>query len=257
MNLGQLRATALFSRIRQRWYWIIAIVVVSAASPARARAQTIGQYAAWDALMVSPVGAFVATGSGVTAGSPTNSLALRVGQWRYNADDAAHGIYGLTFSRGVGSRSRASVTGGYVHVACGDCVGWAIWGVDLETRMLQAGRGERLWQPGTTLGVRLSAGGGGLRGRPHSIARTAALQMPVDVRVRYHTNHYVWASLNPGVGYGNVWGPSGSDGGVLPMLGATMGLGLTSSLGIELGAHRVYIAGGPLDVGASFAWAFR
>ena len=207
--------------------------------------------------MVSPMGAFIPTEGGATTEASRNSLALRFGRWRYNADDAAHETYGLTYARAVGSRSRASVTAAYVYVACVDCGGWGAWGVDFESRLLQVEGRQSLRRAATNVGVRISAGGAGLRGPPHSIARTAALELPVGVRVHYRASHDVRVSLSPGVGYGNMWGPSGSDGGVLSMLGITVGSDLTSSLGMELGAHRVFIAGGPLDLGVSFAWAFR
>lgn len=232
------------------WCWLVVIVCI--APPARVRAQSVRQFAAWDALMVSPVGAFPTSDDATNEARP-NSLALRFGRWRYNADDAAHETYGLTLSHAVGSRSHASLTGAYVHVSCGDCAPWAAWGADVESRVL-----EMVTQgTSTTLGFRLSAGGAGLRGAPRSIARTVAFEMPVSVRVRYGTHNVAWASLNPGAGYGNMWGPSGSDGTTLQMLGMTVGSNLTSSLGVELGAHRVFIAGGPIDLGISFAWALR
>ena len=84
-----------------------------------------------------------------------------------------------------------------------------------------------------------------------------ALEAPMGVHVRYHTDLDLTASLNPGVGYGSMWAPDGTNGGVLPMLGVTVASSLTSSLGIELGAHRVFVAGGPVEMGVSLVWARR
>ena len=84
-----------------------------------------------------------------------------------------------------------------------------------------------------------------------------ALEVPVGVGIRYRTSHDLWASLSPGLGYGNMWGSRGSDGGVLAMLGITAGSDLTSSLSMELGAHRVFLAGAPFDFAGSLVWAFR
>jgi hypothetical protein len=236
--------------------WLIAIVFVTG-WPTGTRAQTVGQYAAWDALLVSPIGAFIPLGEGPTANSPTNSVAIRYGRWRYNIDDADHGIYGLTWSHAAGSRSRASITGGYAHVSCDGCEAWAMWGADFESRVLEVDRGEGRHPVTATLAARVSVGGGGLRGPPHSISRTAAFEMPVAVRLRYRTGRDVWASLSPGAAYGNLWGPTSSDGAVLGMLGTVAGCQLTSFLGMELGARKVFITGGPIDFGASLVWAFH
>src|SRR5258708_5165185 len=237
------------------WAWLMAIA--STASPAQARAQTVGQYAAWDALMVSPTGAFIPTGDDPTATFPRNSLALRFGRWRYNADDTAHPTYGLTLTHAVGSRSRLSLTGAYVYVSCGECGGWGVSGIDFESRLRYTEHGESLHQVATSLGVRGSARGARLRSPPHTVARSAALEVPMSVPVRYRAGRDLWGSVSRGLGYGNMWGPSGSDAGVLGTLGMTAGLDLTSFLGMELGARRVFITGGPFDFAASFVWAFR
>jgi hypothetical protein len=233
------------------------MAVAIGVSPTDARAQTVGQYAAWDALMVSPTGAFIPSGDDATAEFPRNSLALRFGRWRYNTDDTAHPTYGVTLSHAVGSRSRASVTGAYVYVSCGECGGWEVSGIDFESRLRYAEHGESLHQLATSLGVRVSASGARLRTPPHTVARSVAIEVPVSIRIRCPASHDLWASVSPGLGYGNMWGPSGSDAGVLGTLGITAGSALTSSLGMELGARRVFIAGGPVDFAASFVWAFR
>lgn len=235
--------------------WLV--VIAGAASPALARAQTIGQFAAWDALMVSPTGAFIPTGDDPMAAFPPNSLALRFGRWRYNADDTSHPTYGLTLSHAVRSRSRVSLTGAYVHVSCDECGGWQVSSIDFESRLGATEPGEGLHRVATSIGVRVSASAARLRSPPHTIARSAALEVPMSLSIRYREGHDLWASLSPGLGYGNMWGPSGSDAGVLRTLGVTTGLALTSSLGMELGARRVFIVGGPVVFAASFAWAFQ
>ncbi len=224
-----------------------------------AGSQTPSQFAAWDALMLSPIGALTPTVSAAVDTPPTNMFALRFGRWRYNSDDAAHEAYAVTWSRALGSRSRASITAGYLYLSCTNCGGWEVAGLDFETL---------LWHPAihpfegrpakASLGARFSVGAGLLRQDPAAVARSTALEAPIDFCVRYSTSHELRASLTPGLGYGSMWAQgAGSDGGVLPMLGFTVASDLTSSAGMELGAHRVFIAKGPLELGVSLTWGIR
>jgi hypothetical protein len=224
-----------------------------------AGAQTASQFAAWDALMLSPIGALNPTISGADAQAPTDAIALRFGRWRYNTDDAAHETYAVTWSHALGSRTRGSFTAGHLFLSCAQCGGWEVAGLDFESTLWQAAMDPLTTRPArASLGARLALGGGLLRGDPASVARSTALEVPIDVSVRYRTTHELRASLTPGLGYGSMWAQgAGSDGGMLPMLGLAVASALTSSLGMELGAHRVFIAGGPFELGVSLIWGIR
>lgn len=208
--------------------------------------------------MLSPIGSLNPTISGTDVPVPSQ-LALRFGRWRYNTDDAAHEAYALTWSRAIGSRWSGSLTAGYLLVSCGNCEGWEVAGLDFESALWRGEARSLSDHPvHTSLGARFSAGAGLLRGDPASVARSAALETPIDLHVRYGTARELRASLTPGLGYGSMWShDTGSDGGVLPMLGLTVASDLTSSFGMELGSHRVFIKGGPLELGVSLIWGIH
>jgi hypothetical protein len=247
------------SRTPARWSRLsTASLALGAVLAPIASGQTPSQFAGWDALMLSPIGAFTPAISIGSPASPGNTVALRFGRWRYNTDDAAHETYGVSWFRALGSRARASITGGYAYLSCVDCGGWEVVGLDLETSLWQrVVRADAIHPVRTSLSGRFSAGGGFLRGAPGSVARSVAVEAPIDFHVRYRTGHELRASLTPGLGYGSMWAPGGSDGGLLRMLGLTVASDLTSSLGIELGTHRVFIDRGPVELGVSLVWGFR
>jgi hypothetical protein len=224
-----------------------------------AGAQTASQFAAWDALMLSPIGALSPRISAAIDTTPANAFALRFGRWRYNRDDAPHEAYALTWSRALGSRARGSVTAGYLFLRCANCGAWEVAGLDVASSLWQSEVHPFMGHLAhASFGTRFTVGGGLLRGDPASVARSAALEAPIDFRMRYRPSHEVRASLTPGLGYGSMWAhAAGSDGGALPMLGLTVALDMTSLVGMELGAHRVFIAGGPLELGFSLVWGIR
>jgi hypothetical protein len=205
--------------------------------------------------MLSPIGVFSPPVSAADGSAPAGTLAIRFGRWRYNYDDAAHETYGVTWVHTVGSRSRAAVTGAYNYIACAYCPGWVIGGVDFESALARGVISSSIRRPvWASLAVRASAGGGHLRVDTGSVARSIAVEAPMYMRVRWSTNHDLSASLTPGLGYGRMSGAGSSDGGVRPMLGLTTAWNLKGPLAIELGGHRVFVKGGPVELGVSFTW---
>jgi hypothetical protein len=232
------------------------ILTIASISSRSALAQSTNELGAWDGLVLSPVGALapIAHAPGdLPAGM--NEIALRYGRWTYDSDDAVHDNIGLTWSRGLGfAHARLSLTGMYEAVECPTCSAWAAGDVTLEST---------IWHHGTSTaashhaladaGVRFSLGGAKYLGAEASTAGSAALGFPLDASFPLWGSSSLCASLIPGYGFGHVTGADYGAGGLLPMLGAAVAVTLTSRLALDFGAQRVFIAGGPTQLGAAIS----
>lgn len=237
-----------------------ALCLLAGVAAARgAAAQSAGQLGAWDALMLSPAGALtpVAHDPGKVAGG-TRELSLRYGRWRYDADDAVHDNVGLTWTYHFGfRRTQLAITAAYGLVECPTCSGWMMGGVDLQS----AAWSHDFKDPGRrpiSAGVefRGSLGVARYRGAGAPAALSASLVMPLAVSLPVRTSSRITLSVNPGLGFGEISGEGSTEGNVLPVLGAAMGLSLTSRLSVNLGLQRVVLQGGPSQLGTAVTWAF-
>ena len=233
--------------------------VVLGAGPHQAAAQSASQLGAWDALMLSPVGALapLARDPGPTE-SRAHELSLRYGRWRYDADDAVHDTMGLTFSPDLGfARTRVTFTGAYLLVECTNCSHWALGGVDVQSSLWNrafAGAGVR---PATAgVGLQASLGGARYGGSESSTATSAAIGIPIGVTWGFVNASTLCASIIPGVGFGRIASSELAESGYRGMIGAAVSWTLTSTFGIHLGMQRVIISGGPTQVGAGLSWKF-
>ena len=99
----------------------VALTALFVGSPHVGHAQTLRDIAAWDALVVSPIGALPPRmHDELFVGTRTPAeLSVRYGRWRYDEDDAIHNDIGLTVTHGFGAtRTDIAVTdiGSVVHV---------------------------------------------------------------------------------------------------------------------------------------------
>ena len=89
----------LFRRVTRIW---AGALLASGALPCVVAAQTIGDRAAWDALILSPIGALAPL-----ARDPVDDEArqanvwLRYGRWRYDGNDAVHNNTGINRNRDI------------------------------------------------------------------------------------------------------------------------------------------------------------
>ena len=233
---------------------VIAIVGIGSHS---ALAQSTNDLGAWDGLMLSPVGALapVAHAPGDLPAGATE-LSLRFGRWTYDSDDAVHDNVGLTWLRGIAfAHAQLSITGMYEAVECPTCSGWASGDLTLESTLWKHhAASEGLRHPETEIGLRFSIGGAKYLGAEASTAGSASLTVPLNISVPLWGSSLMCASLFPAYGYGHVTGADFGAGGFLPMFGAALSVTVTSRLAVNLGAQRVFIAGGPTQLGAALAF---
>ena len=233
---------------------VAAVVLGLFAAPREATSQSVSQLGAWTGLMLSPVGALapVASAPG-ELGNAADVLSLRYGRWQYDSEDAVHDNIGVTWSHALGfARTRVTLTGAYGLVECPGCSALAIGGIDLQSTLWTHGVGS--WNGrsvSTGLGLRVSVGGGREISTVPTTTASAAIAVPIDVALPLKPGSTLCASIVPGFGFGRTASADLSQSGFLPMLGAAIAWTVTRSIGVDLGVQRIFIAGGPTQLGGA------
>lgn len=237
----------------------VALTALFVGSPHVGHAQTLRDIAAWDALVVSPIGALPPRmHDELFVGTRTPAeLSVRYGRWRYDEDDAIHNDIGLTVTHGFGAtRTDIAVTVAYLSLSCGTCSTWLSGGVEVLRPVLRhvlAGQAER--ETTASLGVRASAGAARYLGDGYAAATSLALSTPVSIAFPFVWRSRVSVSAMPGIGVGRLASTDDDANGTLPMLGVSVAWALHSGVIMDLGIQRVFINGGPSQFGAGLSWA--
>ena len=224
-----------------------------------AAAQSLSKFAAWDALMLTPVGALPAIERG-DAGelSPGWGFAGRYGRWRYDSDDAIHNDAGFSASHALAGRVDVSLTGAFLSLSCGTCPGWVSGGLQARLPLLQRRLGAVGDDPVTgsigfrgDVGVAHYLGEGGSNAR--SISGTAALSLAIPTPL----GGRLAVTVLPGIGGGRVVSVDETAQDTLPIIGATVAWIFRAGLAVHAGIQRIVIDGGPSQLGVGLSWAGR
>ena len=244
MRLGRGRvATALF------------IVATGAGRPVAG--QSASQLAAWDGMVLTPVGALAPVARDPGAAAPgVYDASLRYGRWRYDADDVVHDNIGLTVRRSFGfARTQLSLTFGYGLVECPTCSGWQFGGVDLRSSVWNHNFGTADRRPiSAGAALQLSVGGARYRGTDASTATSVALGLPIEIAFPVWKASQFRAAIIPGYGYGRIASADFAASGFLPTIGGAIAWNVASFVTVDVGVQRIIIAGGPTQLGASLSW---
>ena len=230
------------------------------AAPRVTVAQTVNQLAAWDGLMLSPIGALAPVAHDPAyAGKPGDVLSLRHGRWRYDADDAVHDTFALTWAhRFAFARTEVAVTGGYALVECGTCSGWQMAGLSLHSTVFQrVAAYDRMNAFRSGVGIRLDVGGAHFHGEDRSSTISASVTMPMEVTLPLPWTSSLGLAVVPGLGYGSISSSGLTENGIVPMLGGAIAWAITSRVVLDVGAQRVIIPNGTTQVGAAISWTIR
>lgn len=222
--------------------------------------QSASQLAAFDALMLSPIGALSPIARDpADAGRPGNVLSLRYGRWRYDADDAVHDNIGLTWARRFAfARTEVVLIGAYAVVECRTCSGWAMGGLAVQSTVfahVARSNPERAWR--TAVGSQLNLGGARYRGAARASTRSASLTLPLEAAVPLWWTHAIGITVFPGFGYGSISTSDLSQSGFAPIVGGSIAWTITSHLVLNVGGQRVVIPRGTTQFGASMSWVSR
>jgi len=230
-----------------------AVFLTAGIVPCALGAQSAGDRAAWDAMILSPLGALAPLARApVDDDVPQSKVWLRYGQWKYDVDDAIHNNIGITvFRRLPLASTELSITGAYLSLSCASCPSWVSGGVSLQSTLWQGGVGE---EPFASVGLRTDVGGAHYRGESQTTAASAASELVVGVGRSFIRQSHLSATVSPGFGMGRIALVDGIHNGFRPTLGAALAWTFKSGLGLNIGMQRIIIAGGPTQLGAGLGW---
>jgi hypothetical protein len=223
-------------------------------------AQSANDRAAWNALILSPVGALAPLARDVAdddtdVPQPQNDVWLRYGRWRYDMDDAIHNNIGVTVFRAVPlGNSELSLTGAYLSLSCAMCPSWISGGASLQSRLWQHGASE---EPSSSVGLRLDVGGAHYRGDSQTTAASATSAVVVAAGVPFIGRSHLSAAVSPGIGYGRIALVDGIHSGARRTLGAALAWTLASGVAFNLGMQKIVIAHAPTQIGLGVGWAHQ
>lgn len=233
------------------------VMLVASGVVARAlAAQTLSDRAAWNAMMLSPVGALAPlVRDPLDDDTRQPNMWVRYGRWRYNSDDAIHNNVGVSVFHAIPSplpSTELSLTAAYVSLSCSACPPWISGGVGVSSTLWQNGEIDELF---STLGVRTEVGGAHYRGTSQTEAASVATAVVAGVGVPLILDWHLSATVSPGIGSGKVALADGIHRGSRGTLGAAMALIHKSGLAINVGVQKIMIAGGPAEMGAALGWS--
>jgi hypothetical protein len=231
--------------------WIAAVALVLTGT--RAWCQSQSDLAAFNAMIVAPFGALppVADDNGRPV-PDAESVSMSYGRWRYNIDDAIHHNVGGTLAHRIGgSATSLSITGAFLSLSC-DCAGWTSAGVSMKSRLLSTrfAGGTTSYAAGHA-DLELTAGGARYAGDGHASGYATAASLDLGASVRMHGGSRFAVSIVPGIGLGHFSSADLADGGFRPLMGAAIGWRSSRALSIDFGVRRVFLSGGPTQVGAT------
>jgi hypothetical protein len=229
------------------------VILASGMIPGAVAAQSASDRGAWDALILSPIGALAPLARDpVDDDARQSNVWLRYGRWRYDVDDAIHNNIGLTVFRQLPfANSELSVTGAYLSLSCATCPSWISGGAGLQSTVWQTGAVD---EPSGSVGLRADVGGSHYRGTSQTTAASAVAAVVFGAGLPITGRSHVSATISPGIGIGRIALVDGIYGGVRPTLGVALAWIRSSGLTVNLGMQRIVIAGGPTQLGAGIGW---
>ena len=241
--------------LRRASLFLVVAALAFAAAPCPASGQSVGDLAGWDAMIVSPIGAFTprARGGLLAEGGTHDEIGLLYGRWRYDQDDAIHNDLGVSLTRSRG-RVTTSLTIEYLSLSCDACDSWLGVGAELGGTLAEARlRGDGGRAMIASVGVQASGGFARYRGDGSANGRSAAVRLPIGLALPLPGSRLA-LSVSPGLGVGRFTSADESAHGVRPMLGSALALTTGPRLILDLGIQRILIDGGPMTLGAGLSW---
>ena len=237
--------------------WLgIAAVFSAVARPTRAQSE--GDFAAFAALILTPIGALppVVRAPMMQGGPLGSGLHVRYGHYEFDGSEPAiHNIgVGGDFEAGTG---RTGVTVGFQ--TCDGCDGTLMLGFDYTAPLLQRVIGATATPSNTsTLGVAVSPSLGVARtlgSDANTTLFSVSVGLPVSLAARLAEHAQLVPFITPGFGFGMASGNGQTDSGVRFVLGGGVGVAnVGPGVGLTLGFQRVFIEGGPTQWGLGFTW---
>lgn len=211
---------------------LLALAVI--ANPTRGSAQDVGDFAAYTALVFTPVGGFVPLppAASVARGS---AFVFRYG----NLDVGDGSLHNFSLGGDIATqRGRLGLTLG--GTTCDGCDGNIMAGVDYTALLSQNVLSVAL-RPAFGFSKPLEGGG---------TALSFGVSLPVGAELGEATGPVFVPYLVPGLGFGLISGNGESESGVRPMLGGGLSIaGRRSNFAVHFGLQKVFIEEGEMTFG--------
>ena len=230
------------------------VLLASGVIPSAVAAQSASDRAAWDALVLSPLGALAPLARyPVDDDARQANIWLRYGRWRYDVHDAIHNNAGLTVFRELPfANSELSLTGAFLSLSCATCPTWVSGGVGLQSTILQSGD---INKRSGSVGLRADVGGAHYRGSSQTTAGSVAGSVVVGAGLPFIGESHLSATVSPGIAVGRIALVDGIHTSARRTVGAALAWIHSSGFAVNLGMQRIVVAGGPTELGAGIGWS--
>jgi hypothetical protein len=224
------------------------LALVAIASPARAFAQDVGDFAAYAALILTSVGAFVPLAP-VTSAASGSAFVIRYG----NLDPGGSGGSLHNFSLGGDMATQHGRFGFTLGGSdCDGCKGNIMAGIDYTAL---------LTQDVLSIGLRPALGFSKPLGEGAGTALSLGLSLPVGAKLGGVTGPVFVPYIVPGFGFGRVSDDEedvDSESGTRPMLGGGFSIaGRQSSFALHVGFQKVFVEDGDMSIGFGMSFGRR
>jgi hypothetical protein len=242
---------------RNQYVRTVAGVCALAAAVRAGNAQTRSELSAYNALIVSPVGALPPTAVDEGRAIPDKaSVAVSYGQWRFDIDDAIHHNVGLTLTHRLGgSHTSISATGAYLSSSCACPDGYS-GGVSSRTILWWNAAGARPDRISASEHIALEVWGSGARyqGAGHPNAASFAVDADLGGSIPLTRSSRLALAAFPGVGWGHYNSADETGEGIRPIYGVGLSWKFEQGVSIDFGARRIVLKDGPTELGAGVSW---
>lgn len=226
---------------------VLYLTAFAVALPISVQAQTEKDFAAWTAMMVTPVGALppVMLVPSMKGGARAGAFAFSASRWKFDGSgEEANYNYGISYAHPVAQKAMASGTLAYMRPGCsgGGCDGTLMLGGDLQAPVWENATVSSGGQ--TTFGVNLkgSLGWGRFLGSGNQNALSLVGTVPLTARFTMSNKSLLSAFLAPGFGFGRItFGGSPSESGSRPLVGGGIAWTSADGIGVHLGIQKILI----------------
>lgn len=210
-------------------------------------------FAAFAALVSTPIGAFAPMSAGPAKGAALSgsSISLRVSSFKFEGATESNNTIGGSYTMKAGTNALVNAN-----------LGYQMCGTDCGTIMLGADLISPLWaQPATaeknmafSANLQGSVGYGLDQSPAEANALSFAVGIPVGVAMEQENKSRISAFVTPGFGWGKVSATGASESGTRPFFGVGGEWVAPAGWALHVGIQKVMIDDGPTNVGAGFNW---
>jgi hypothetical protein len=220
-----------------------------------AAAQSANDYAAYGALLSTPVGALapIMVSPGTKGEKAFDSFSGRYSHFSPKTGDGSN-ILGATFYHQAGMNAAVSGTVGYLKPSCpagATCDGVTMLGADVHSTLWNSAAAAGS-TTATSINLQGSLGYGHMK---DGSALSFAVGVPLAISMDQASKARISAFVNPGFGWGRVSATgSPSESGTRPLIGGGASWTAPAGWGLHAGFQKVILKDGGNNFGLGFSW---